>query len=57
MKADDDTEYFDVEDLIRYMSLSAEEKLTYLEEANKFFMEAMPDESKKAWEELKKIGW
>ena len=53
-KADD---YFDVEDLKRYISLSAEEKLVYLEEINNFLMEAMPDKSKKAWEELKKNGW
>jgi hypothetical protein len=59
MKNDDDKsdEYFDVEDLKRYMALSAEQKLTYLEEANKFFHEAMPPESKKAWEKLKKSGW
>ena len=50
-------DYFDVEDLKRYMSLSAEEKLVYLEEINSFLMEAMPDKSKKAWEELKKNGW
>ena len=57
MKADEDTEYFDVEDLKRYMALSVEKKLIYLQEANSFFMEAMPAESKKAWEELKKNGW
>ncbi len=50
-------EYFDVEDLKRYMSLSVEEKLVYLEEINSLLMEAMPTESKKAWEELKKMGW
>ena len=50
-------DYFDVEDLKRYMSLSVEEKLVYLQEINSFLMEAMPDESKKAWEELKKNGW
>ncbi|MBW2609922.1 MAG: hypothetical protein JRC68_06225 [Deltaproteobacteria bacterium] len=53
-RADD---YFDVEDLKRYMSLSVEEKLVYLQEINSFLMEAMPDGSKKAWEELKKNGW
>ena len=50
-------DYFDVEDLKRYMSLSVEEKLIYLQEMNDFFREVMPLESKKAWEELKKNGW
>ena len=50
-------EYFDIEDLKRYMSLSVEKKLNYLEEINRFLMEAMPAESKKAWEELKRQGW
>ena len=50
-------EYFDIEDLKRYMSLSVEEKLNYLEEINRFLIEAMPAESKKAWEELKRQGW
>ena len=50
-------EYIDIEDLKRYMSLSVEEKLIYLERMNSFMREAMPPESKKAWEELKKIGW
>lgn len=59
MKAGEYTsdEYFDVEDLRRYMSLSVEEKLIYLQEINSFFIDAMPSESKKAWEELKKSGW
>jgi hypothetical protein len=50
-------EDFNLDDLKRYMSLSAEEKLNYLEAMNIFLMESMPDESKKAWEELKKRGW
>ncbi len=50
-------EYVDVEDLKRYMSLSVEEKLNYLEEMNSFLKEAMPVENKRAWEELKKMGW
>lgn len=50
-------EAFDPDDLKRYMSLSAEEKLNYLEAMNDFFMEAMSDQSKKAWEVLKKRGW
>jgi|WetSurMetagenome_2_1015567.scaffolds.fasta_scaffold65116_4 hypothetical protein len=59
MKNDDDKsdEYFNVEDLKRYMALSAEQKLIYLEEANKFFHEVMSPESKKAWKELKESGW
>ena len=52
-----DDEYFDVEDLKRYMSLSVEKKLNYLEEINSFLAEVMPMNSKKAWEELKKSGW
>jgi hypothetical protein len=50
-------EYFNIEDLKRYMSLSVEEKLAHLEQMNRFLMEAMPAESKKAWEELKKRGY
>ena len=50
-------EYFDVEDLKRYMSFSVEEVLIYLQEMNDFFMGVMPPESKKAWEELMKSGW
>ncbi|SPD71797.1 hypothetical protein PITCH_A1040011 [uncultured Desulfobacterium sp.] len=57
MKADEDTEYFDVEDLKRYRTLPVEKKLIYIEEASRFFKEAMPAESKKAWEKLKKNGW
>ena len=50
-------EYIDIEDLKRYMSLSVEEKLIYLEEMNRFLTEAMPAKSKKAWEALKRQGW
>lgn len=59
MKVDEDRidDYFDVEDLKRYMSLSVEEKLVYLPEINSFLIEAMPAESKNAWEELKKSDW
>ena len=52
-----DDEYFDTEAIKRYMCLSVEEKLIYLEEINSFLTEAMPEESKRAWEELKKNGW
>ena len=47
----DDEEYFNIDDLKRYMSLSAEEKLRYLQEINAFFHEFMPSESKRVWEE------
>jgi hypothetical protein len=50
-------EDFDIEDIKRYMGLSVEKKLKYLEEMNNFFMEAMPQESKNAWERLKQTGW
>jgi len=52
-----DDEYFDIEDLKKYISLSVEEKLIYLQEVSRFFAEAVPNESKKAWEILKKNGW
>ena len=38
-------------------NIDDEEKLIYLEEINSFLTEAMPEESKRAWEELKKNGW
>jgi hypothetical protein len=50
-------EDFDIEDIKRYMGLSVEKKLNYLEEINDFFKEAMPKESKDAWEILKQAGW
>ena len=53
----DDEEYFNLEDLKRYMSLPVEEKLRYLQEINAFFNQFMPPENKKVWEELKKAGW
>ena len=43
-------DYFNIEDLKAYMALSVEEKLVYLQEINCFFVEVIPDESKKAWE-------
>ena len=54
---DSPDDYINIEDLKAYMSLSVEEKLVYLQEINSFLAEVMPDESKKAWEELKKSGW
>ncbi|MBN1850328.1 MAG: hypothetical protein JW932_17290 [Deltaproteobacteria bacterium] len=52
-----DDEYLDIEDLKRYISLSTEKKLIYLQEANRFFSEAVPPETKEAWEILRKEGW
>ena len=52
-----DDEYFDIKDLKKYMSLPVEKKLIYLQEANRFFLETVPSESKKAWEILKRNGW
>jgi len=59
MKESEDTieEYIDVEDLKKYIALSVEKKLIYLQEVNSFFMEAMTPQSKKAWEKLKRNGW
>jgi len=39
----------DIEDLKRYMGLTVEEKLSYLQEINSFLMETMSSASKKAW--------
>lgn len=50
-----DCEY-DVEDLKKYMDLPVKEKLQYLEEMNEFLSRVMPPESKRIWEELKKMG-
>ncbi len=54
---DNTDDYFNIEDLKAYMSLSAEEKLVYLQEINSFFAEVMSDERKKTWEKLKQEGW
>ena len=45
------------ENLERYMRLSAEEKLVYLQEMTEFLAQAMPPSSKKAWQALKKQNW
>ena len=50
-------DYFNIEDLKVYMSLSVEDKLIYLQELNIFLSEVVPNESKKAWERLKEEGW
>ena len=50
-------DYFNIEDLKAYMSLSVEDKLIYLQELNSFLAEIVPDENKKAWEKLKQEGW
>jgi len=46
----------DVERIKYFMNLSTEEKLDCLEQLNEFLREAMPEESKKIWEELKRQG-
>ena len=50
-------DYFNIEDLKTYMSLSVEDKLIYLQELNSFLSEVVPNESKKAREKLKQEGW
>ncbi len=52
-----DDDYFNIEDLKAYMSLSVEEKLIYLQEINSFLAKVMPDDNKKIWEKLKQKGW
>ena len=52
-----DDDYFNIEDLKAYMSLSVEEKLIYLQEINSFLAKVMPDDNKKVWEKLKQKGW
>lgn len=50
-------DYFNIEDLKAYMSLSVEEKLIYLQEINSLLAKVMPDDNKKIWEKLKQKGW
>jgi hypothetical protein len=47
----------DKEYIKRCLSLSYEERLKELERLNKFIFETMPEDSKKAWERLKKSGY
>ncbi len=54
MQSSDD---LDVERLQYFMNLSTEEKLDSLEALNEFLNEAMPEENKKIWEQLKQQGF
>ncbi|MFH1874113.1 MAG: hypothetical protein ABH859_02880 [Pseudomonadota bacterium] len=56
-KDDQKCEEYNVENLKKYMQLSATQKLEYLEELNKFLAAATPFKNKKVWEKLKKLGW
>lgn len=47
---------FDIESLRAFMALSAKEKLEFLEELNRFLAAAMPEKSKKIWDELRANG-
>jgi hypothetical protein len=42
------------EALLKYMQWSIETRLTWLEEANRFLFEALPEETKKIREQLRK---
>jgi hypothetical protein len=50
-------EEFDIEDLQHYRSLSAKEKLEYLEQMNLFLLKITPDRAKKRNEKLKDEGF
>lgn len=50
-------EEHDLNDLIYYSQLSAEEKLNYLEKLVKSLHDIMPDESKKLAIKLKNLGF
>ena len=50
-------EYINDEDLKRYIDLSPEKKLKYLEEINSFLNEAMPEKSKKIAKRLREEGF
>jgi hypothetical protein len=41
--------------IFRFMELSVEDRLNWLEEAKEFIFSAMPPETKKIWEELQVI--
>ena len=56
MKRTEKQPEFDHEFLKACLALSAKEKLEYLEELNRFLAAAMPEKSKKAWEELRLRG-
>ena len=50
-------EYINDEDLKRYIDLSPEKKLEYLEEMNLFLNEAMPPENKRIAKKLREEGF
>ncbi len=50
-------EYINDEDLKRYINLSPEKKLEYLDEMNQFLNEAMPTENKKIAKKLREEGF
>ena len=56
-KINEVSENFDWQDILYYMSLSAKEKLEYLEQMNLFFEKIKPKSSKDSWEMLKKSGF
>jgi hypothetical protein len=43
------------EEILRFMSLSIEDRLRWLEEAKEFVFSAMPPENRKIWEVLQKF--
>jgi hypothetical protein len=45
----------DEEEIRRFMSLSVEDRLRWLEDAKEFIFSTMPPENKKIWETLQKI--
>jgi|WetSurMetagenome_2_1015567.scaffolds.fasta_scaffold1772633_1 hypothetical protein len=54
---DNTNEDFDIEDIKRYINISVEKKLNYLEEINDFFNETIPQKNKDTWKMLKQEGW
>jgi len=45
----------DEEEIRRFMSLSIEDRLKWLEEMKEFIFTAMPEENRKIWESLQSI--
>ena len=45
----------DEEEIRRFMSLSIEDRLKWLEEMKEFIFAAMPEENRKIWESLQSI--
>ena len=57
MRARKKVEEYKRSDLKKYLELSAEEKLNYLEKVNAFLNAFMPAKSKRIWKRLKKSNW